>query len=575
MADPVDELEVLVSLDLGPLEDDLEEAVDKMDRLDDQTTDDVERELDDAAEAADDLSNSIDDADANAIEVNVDDSEIQAAENAVEDLDGKEANVDVDVDEEGLGGRGRDRVRLPGELDEVQEGVQAIGLIPPQIQALAAAATAATAALGAGAGLAGVATALAKELGPQGLQNEVKAVQSSFKQTGQEFAEAFSGVIRGEVLPAARGLAQVIRGLDDTLAAFSQATLNLLKNIPGGLGVIGDTITGLQAAGRATGQSNADALTQGTGGGQQGVEGIPQILTTMNRSIARVRERFEQDLIPREEMLSQIKSFRLDAFKSLQKLKQQIPGAFPPDLLDSFAAKLRKVKRRLKEVQQVSLEGVAEQPADAQKVQTAGPEQLATPSVGEILQGAQLARLRLGSKTEQFKALNRVGTRALTSLSRGVGRIVANTLTLQNSISSVGDAFRSLGNVAVQVLQQVISKLASAAAIAAVLGPLLGISSAGVGGIFTAVLSGGEIPGVASGGFVKEGGLARIHKGETIVPANVTSGVSGAGNMAIQKAGAETVGIGGGSISIDIPVEAVSRANEQGRSRVSRTGRRR
>ena len=37
MADPIDKLEVLLDLDLGPLEDKLEEAVDKVDRLDGKT----------------------------------------------------------------------------------------------------------------------------------------------------------------------------------------------------------------------------------------------------------------------------------------------------------------------------------------------------------------------------------------------------------------------------------------------------------------------------------------------------------------------------------------------------------
>jgi hypothetical protein len=39
-------------------------------------------------------------------------------------------------------------------------------------------------------------------------------------------------------------------------------------------------------------------------------------------------------------------------------------------------------------------------------------------------------------------------------------------------------------------------------------------------------VGGGLFPSAASGGFVEEGGLARIHKGETIIPAGGGGGVN-------------------------------------------------
>jgi hypothetical protein len=526
-------------------------------------------------------------------------------------LDAQDVDIDADVDRDRAGGfgGGRGGVRLPGELDEVQEGAFAFGAIPPQIQALAGAATAAAAALGAGAGLAGVATMLAAELGPQGLQSEVKAVQSTFKETGREFASAFSDVIRSEVLPAARGLASVIRGTDDALAAFSGTMIDLLKNIPGGLSTVGGTIMGLQAAGRASqGQSNADALAQGIGD----VSGIRGTLTTMNRSISRVRERFEQDLIPREEMLSQIKSFRMEAFKSLQKLKQQIPGAFPPALLDNFAAKLRKVKRRLKEVQQVSLEGVAEQPADASEVSAAGRESLSTPSISENVpdrisapsgggagtqsmrkqaRAAQAAmfrvrqQLRLGVRS--MSMFGQIGTRALTRLGSRFGSVIAKIVTFQSSISSVGGAFRQLGNAAVQVLQKVIAQLASAAAMAAILGPILGVSGGGFGSIFKGVLGGGGIPGMASGGIVTAPTLAMVGEGresEAVMPlskleAMIQPAQPSAQPAAMGGAGGVSAGqldTGAASINgdtIEIPVDVINDGNRIGKRNKGRAGR--
>jgi len=268
MADPIDELEVLVSLDLGPLEDDVDDVVDEVERLDGKSTDGLQEEFGDAEEAADDLSESIEDANQEDVNVDVDDGEVSQLQRRLQALDGRSVEIDADVDRDRLvgafsgGGSTTNREgifggnRLPGELDEVQEGFNALGALPPQLKAVGAAAAGAAAALGAGAGLAGVATALAAELGPAGLQNEVKAAGSTFKEIGRDFASAFSGVIRSEVLPAARGLAAAIRASDDALAAFSSATIEFLKQFPGA----GPALGALVGAGRASGQSTAMPL---------------------------------------------------------------------------------------------------------------------------------------------------------------------------------------------------------------------------------------------------------------------------------------------------------------------------
>jgi len=63
--------------------------------------------------------------------------------------------------------------------------------------------------------------------------------------------------------------------------------------------------------------------------------------------------------------------------------------------------------------------------------------------------------------------------------------------------------------------------------------PLLGALGLGTGGAAIPAATGLPgagltkfIPGAASGGFVEEGGLARIHKGETIIPAGGGDGVN-------------------------------------------------
>jgi len=75
----------------------------------------------------------------------------------------------------------------------------------------------------------------------------------------------------------------------------------------------------------------------------------------------------------------------------------------------------------------------------------------------------------------------------------------------------------------------------------------------------------GLIPGAASGGFVEEGGLARIHKGENIIPK---------GGMGGRSSGALSTGsptIEGGAIRI--PVEMVDQAQKRGNTNRQRTGR--
>jgi len=592
----IDELEVLLNLNLDPLEDDLEEAVDKFDRLDGRSTDNAQEELDDAAEAADDLSDKLEEADDQDVNAQVDDGEVAQLQRRLAALDGRSVEIDADVDREQLrgalsgGGGGRDRGifggnRLPGELDEVQEGFMALSAVPPQLKALGAAGAAAAAALGAGAGLAGVATKLAAELGPQGLQSDVKAAQATFKEAGREFASAFSGVIRSEVLPAARGLSLALQKTDDDMASFSGVMIDLLKNIQG----VGPLIRGVVGAGRAAGesQSNADALAQGIGD----VPGIREITRKMTQGIERVRERFERDLIPKEEMLSQIKSLRLDAVKQLQKLEQKVPGAFPPALLDRFAEQLREVKEQLEEVGSVSLDNLPS-PGDAEQVETAGPTQAETSPASEVpnrVSGAQGGGRSLAERARTIRrsmfqvrrqirqnvlvmgTFEQVGTRALTRLGQGLGQVVAGIVTFQSGISSVGDAFRSLGNAAVQVLQQVIAKLASAAALAAVLGPILGVSSAGFGSIFKASVSGQAIP-LASGGIVTGPTLAMVGEGgesEAVMPLSKLESMMGGEGGASFAAGTPSLQ----RDTIEIPVEMVNTASNLGSTNKTRSGR--
>ncbi len=555
----VDELEVLLNLDLDPLEDQLEEAVDKFDRLDNKTMDSVEDELDDAGEAADDLGDKLEQADDQAVDVDVDDGEVSQLQRRLSALDGRSVEIDADVDRERLrgalsgGGGGRTGGifggnRLPGELDEVQEGFMALSAVPPQLKALGAAGATAAAALGAGAGLAGVATKLAAELGPQGLQSDVQGARATFKETGREFASAFSGVIRSEVLPAARGLATVIQSIDDDLATFSGIMIDLLKNIQG----VGPVIGAVVGAGRAAGesQSNADALAQGVGN----VPGIREITRTMTQAIQRVRERFKRDLIPREEMLSQIKGLRLDAVKQLQKLEQQVPGAFPPNLLDAFVAKLKQVRKQLKEIRTVSLDELPA-PGSASKAEPAAPATGDTGSIsGSIpsrIQGIPNAERRIALLKRQTQGLNKlgkVGARAFRRIGSNVGRTLGQILTLQKGVGSLGQAFQSVGASIVQALQGMIQQLTQAVAVAgalrAAIAFLPGVNAIGGASSFGGLLGG--VLGLADGGIVKSEMLAKVGEGtesEAVMPLSQLNG------MIQQSAQIGAANVGAGRVS--------------------------
>ncbi len=604
----VDELEVLLNLDLDPLEDQLEEAVDKFDRLDNKTMDSVEDELDDAGEAADDLGDKLEQADDQAVDVDVDDGEVSQLQRRLSALDGRSVEIDADVDRErlqgalGSGGGGRTGGifggnRLPGELDEVQEGFMALGAVPPQLKALGAAGATAAAALGAGAGLAGVATKLAAELGPQGLQSDVQGARATFKETGREFASAFSGVIRSEVLPAVRGLAATIQTVDDELATFSGITIDLLKNIQG----VGPFIGAVVAAGRAEGesQSNADALAQGVGN----VPGIREITRTMTQAIERVRERFRRDLIPREDMLQQVKGLRLDAVKQLQKLEQQVPGAFPPDLIGAFVAKLKQVRKQLKDIRTISDEELKQatlQPADASQVDPAGQASLQTGEgigarIPGRLGGIQNDERRIALLKRQTKGLSRlgkVGTRAFRRIGSNVGRTLGQILTLQKGVGSLGQAFQSVGASIVQAIQGMIQQLTQAVAVAgalrAAIAFLPGVNAIGGASSFGGLLGG--VLGLANGGVVQSEMLAKVGEGtesEAVMPlsrlsgmvekaaamgASVPAAVSGR-SIGVQQAGSATTRIEGGNLSIDVPVEAVHTSSRIGASNKRRTGR--
>ncbi len=596
---------------LETIEDGLEDAQDAAERLDDADPDvDVDADVGAAKQKIQAALNTVrvlDDKDAN-IDVRADGVQETIAEGvaAAQRLDQLDADIDLGIDRDGLrraasslpsgGGSSRGGIaggrRLPGELDEVGEAFSFISALPGQLKAVGAAATAAAAALGAGAGLAGVATALAKEMGPRGLQQDVKAAQSSLKTAGRDFAEAFSGVIRSEVLPAIRGLSGAVRAASDDLATFSGFMLDFLKNIPGA-GIAVGAVVG--AGRRAGGKSNSDAIAQGIGD----VAGTREIFTTLNKQIGRVRERFRLDLIPKEEMLSQIVDFRKEAFKNLQKLSQAVPGAFPSELIRTFASDLKKVEKQLKRVQGVSLQGVAVQPADASKADPAGQASLETGKgigarIPDQISGIPNAQKKINLLNQKINQTSRAGKRAASILQSGflrVGDAIGSSLV--NSIAQGKSAIQGLRSVFSSVIQSLISQLAGLAVKLGVIVPLLGAIGLGTGGAGLALpavsgqVGAGIVP-FAEGGVVTGTTLGIIGEGresEAVMPLSKlgsmldAAAVAGSppaaasGGMSIRQGGDASTQVTGTTLNVEIPVEAVQTAGNAGKRNLSRTGR--
>jgi len=169
-------------------------------------------------------------------------------------------------------------------------------------------------------------------------------------------------------------------------------------------------------------------------------------------------------------------------------------------------------------------------------------------------------------ETTRFRAFSQQAAttvqKGLTKLSSGVGKIVGG-------LATGADQFKSFAQVAKSAVRSIISQLASLAVKLAVIAPLLGALGLGTGGAGLALpgiagqVGGGLIPGAASGGFVEKGGLARIHKGETIIPKG--------GGMAAGQLDAGAASLNGDTI--EIPVRMINDGNRIGSRNKGRAGR--
>jgi len=74
---------------------------------------------------------------------------------------------------------------------------------------------------------------------------------------------------------------------------------------------------------------------------------------------------------------------------------------------------------------------------------------------GGALPPLKRIRKKLRQSVQGLSQVQKIGVGAFRSLGNSVGRVVGQIVTLSDQISGVGDAFRSLGRAAAQILQNV------------------------------------------------------------------------------------------------------------------------
>jgi phage-related minor tail protein len=156
----------------------------------------------------------------------------------------------------------------------------------------------------------------------------------------------------------------------------------------------------------------------------------------------------------------------------------------------------------------------------------------------------------------------------IRQLSSELDRVNQKLKQSETLAGRLGQAFRNFGRVAKQALESFVSQVVQAIAKIAALKIISSFLSLGgtaapgaVGQVGAGI--GRFIPGAASGGFVEEGGLARIHKGEHIIPKG--------GGMAPGQLDAGTASLNGDTI--EIPVRMINDGNRIGSRNKGRAGR--
>jgi hypothetical protein len=307
---------------------------------------------------------------------------------------------------------------------------------------------------------------------------------------------------------------------------------------------------------------------------------VTEDIRKIQRQIAVARQKFQRlESFTKKDLLKALKKLRTKGLESLLMLEEKTGMSL--DRTQEYEAALERVNGKLKRLKASNaLEQLAKetkQAADATKVPSAaevaadnGVE--GTSSIGskipDQISGIPNAQRKMNVLKQRLKEVSAFGRRATGILRQGFLRVGdAIGASLVNSIAQGKSAIQGLRSVFSSVIQSLISQLAGLAVKLGVIVPLLGALGLGTGGAalpaLTALPGAGLIPGAASGGFVQEGGLARIHEGETIIPKG--------GGMAAGQLDAGTASLRGDTI--EIPVRMINDGNRIGSRNKGRAGR--
>ncbi len=323
----------------------------------------------------------------------------------------------------------------------------------------------------------------------------------------------------------------------------------------------------------------------------------PQKVRELQAELEKARIKFEElGVTTKKEFLQALVRIREKGVDALALVKAR--SGEVPDELAKWSKELKKAQKRLDDfaitaedldLPEVDLSGAGGpvEPPNPPEVVPPG-EVTGAPSAteGGALPPLKRIRKKLRQSVQGLSQVQKVGVGAFRSLGNSVGRVVGQIVTLSDQIRGVGDAFRSLGRAAAQVLQNVISKLASAAAFAAILTALPGVGAGGFVANFKGVLG---VPGLAEGGIVTGPTLGLIGEGredEAILPLSKLNSMMSAvaqtasvdtprsaARVGVRQGGPSSTSIEGDTLNVDIPVEAIRTSDRIGQSNLARAGR--
>jgi len=166
--------------------------------------------------------------------------------------------------------------------------------------------------------------------------------------------------------------------------------------------------------------------------------------------------------------------------------------------------------------------GLVQSSSQADAALSSLKEQFNQATSDEQRQRIQALITRVERLKQGFKSFKTLGQQASATLKKGISSLGSSLSSVVGGIVAGKKSFSDFGSAAKKAVKSIISQLAALAAKMAVLKALTSVLSISSGGFLGSVVSslggGAFLDSGASGGTVKQDGLAVIHEGEEIVP---------------------------------------------------------